>query len=81
MLKTIIKRVLQIIPMLFIISIISFALIKLAPGDPVNSFVTPDMNPDDVERIRQSLGWINQFMYNILFGLEICCREILVIRL
>lgn len=34
MLKTIIKRVLQIIPMLFIISIISFALIKLAPGDP-----------------------------------------------
>lgn len=56
MLKTIIKRVLQIIPMLFIISIISFALIKLAPGDPVNSFVTPDMNPDDVERIRQSLG-------------------------
>lgn len=22
----------------------------------MNSFVTPDMNPDDVERIRQSLG-------------------------
>lgn len=56
MIRTIIKRVLQMIPMLFVISLISFALIKLAPGDPINSFVTPDMNPDDVERIRQSLG-------------------------
>lgn len=56
MLTTIVKRLLQMIPMLVIISIISFALIKLAPGDPINSFVTPDMNPADVERIRQSLG-------------------------
>lgn len=56
MLKTILKRILQIIPMLLVISVISFLLIKLAPGDPVRSFVTPDMNPDDVERIRQSLG-------------------------
>ena len=33
-----------------------FLLIKLAPGDPVRNFVTPNMSPIDVERIRTSLG-------------------------
>ncbi|MBC2195648.1 ABC transporter permease [Listeria booriae] len=56
MIQTIFKRLLQTIPMLFIISLVSFALVQLAPGDPITSFVTPNMNPDDVERIRQSLG-------------------------
>ncbi|MDO3410399.1 ABC transporter permease [Saccharibacillus sp. CPCC 101409] len=52
----IIRRIVQAIPLLFVISIVSFSLIKLAPGDPVLSFVTPDMGADDVARIRQSMG-------------------------
>lgn len=56
MAKMITKRVLQIIPMLFVISVISFVLAKLTPGDPVKMYVTPNMHPEDVERIRQSLG-------------------------
>lgn len=56
MLKMIGKRLLQVIPMLFVLSIISFLLIKLAPGDPIRSYVTPTMKPEDVERIRESLG-------------------------
>jgi len=62
LLKYILRRILQAIPLLFFISIVSFALIKLAPGDPVNSFVTPNMSPEDVERIRESLG-LNQPLY------------------
>ncbi|MEQ7053367.1 ABC transporter permease [Paenibacillaceae sp. P-4] len=54
--KYISRRVLQAIPLLWFISIVSFALIKLAPGDPVLSFVTPNMNAEDVERIRHDLG-------------------------
>jgi len=54
--KVILKRLLNAIPLLFMISIIAFLLIKLAPGDPIQSFVTPDMHPDDVARIRKSLG-------------------------
>ncbi|UHA71846.1 ABC transporter permease [Paenibacillus sp. 481] len=54
--KYILRRVLQAIPLLWFISVVSFGLIKMAPGDPVKSFVTPDMSPEDVERIRQSLG-------------------------
>lgn len=54
--KYALRRIVQAIPLLFFISIVSFALIKLAPGDPVKSFVTPNMSPEDVERIRHSLG-------------------------
>lgn len=49
-------RALQSIPLLFFISIVCFTLIKLAPGDPVQTFVTPNMSPEDVERVRHSLG-------------------------
>ncbi len=71
----ILRRVLQAVPLLFFISLVSFALIKLAPGDPVLSFVTPNMGAEDVERIRQSLGldkpvYIQYFLWlkNVLTG-------------
>lgn len=54
--RLIVKRVLQAIPLLIIISVISFLLIKLAPGDPVQAFITPKMSTADIERIRQNLG-------------------------
>ena len=73
--KVIIKRLINAIPLLFAISIIAYLLIKLAPGDPIQNFVTPDMNPEDVERIRKSLGLdqpihIQYFLWlqNILSG-------------
>jgi peptide/nickel transport system permease protein len=50
------RRLLQTIPLLLFVSIACFALIKLAPGDPVLSFVTPNMHPEDIERIRHNLG-------------------------
>ncbi|WP_409343575.1 ABC transporter permease [Paenibacillus sp. MBLB4367] len=54
--KYLLRRLLQLVPLLLFISVVSFALIRLAPGDPVLSFVTPNMSPDDVERIRVSMG-------------------------
>lgn len=54
--QMIIRRLLQTIPLLFFVSIVCFAMIKLAPGDPVLSFVTPNMHAEDIERIRHNLG-------------------------
>ncbi|WP_058303426.1 ABC transporter permease [Gorillibacterium timonense] len=54
--RFIIRRLLQTIPMLFFVSVVCFAMIKLAPGDPVLSFVTPNMHAEDIERIRHNLG-------------------------
>src|SRR5690554_6253864 len=42
--------------MLIAVSIVSFLLIKLAPGDPVQAYITPEMEPADIERIRQNMG-------------------------
>jgi peptide/nickel transport system permease protein len=56
MIKLIIKRIIQAIPMLLFVSIVSFMLIQLAPGDPVEAFVTPKMSPADIERIRHNMG-------------------------
>ncbi|RKP47987.1 ABC transporter permease [Cohnella endophytica] len=50
------RRLLQAIPLLFVVSVVCFGLVKLAPGDPVLSFVTPNMHAEDIERIRHNLG-------------------------
>lgn len=73
--KYIIKRILQSIPILFIVSIISFLIIYMAPGDPVNSYISADMTPEDINNIRENLG-LNKPIYiqyiiwlkNILLG-------------
>lgn len=54
--KFILRRLLQAIPILIFISIVSFLLMKAAPGDPIRAFVTPKMSQNDVIRIRHNLG-------------------------
>lgn len=57
MLKFIIRRLIQAIPLLVIISIISFAIIMLAPGDPVYMFVSPDKaSSQNLDVLRHELG-------------------------
>lgn len=54
--RFIVRRLLQTLPMLFFVSIACFVMVKAAPGDPVLSFVTPNMHAEDIERIRHNLG-------------------------
>ncbi|MEC0240579.1 ABC transporter permease [Paenibacillus dokdonensis] len=54
--RLIVRRLLQTLPMLFFVSIVCFILVKVAPGDPVRSFITPNMHAADIERIRHNLG-------------------------
>ena len=39
------RRLLQLLPMLFFISLVAFLLVKLAPGDPVAAYITPRYAP------------------------------------
>lgn len=50
------RRLLFAIPLLIGISMISFGIIYLAPGDPVLRFVAPDTTPADLERMRVVMG-------------------------
>jgi peptide/nickel transport system permease protein len=57
MTKYIIKRILQAIPLLILITIITFLIINLAPGDPAQMFINPEhMNKVDLNVIRHNLG-------------------------
>ena len=57
--QVIIRRLLLMIPTLFVVSILAFGIMKLAPGDPVRLYLSGGMStasPDDIERIREQLG-------------------------
>jgi peptide/nickel transport system permease protein len=51
------RRVLLVIPLLLGLTILMFALVHLAPGDPVRAFISdPNVDPSFVEQARHNLG-------------------------
>lgn len=50
------RRLIMTIPILLGVTIICFALVQIAPGDPVQNLVRPDANPQDVARLRAYYG-------------------------
>ena len=75
MLKYIFKRILQAVPLLILITIISFSLIHLAPYDAIDSITTPDMTKQEVEAKREEYGLndpvlvqYGRWLENILHG-------------
>lgn len=56
MLKVILKRILQIIPILFVIVSITFALTRMIPGDPAATILGPQASPADIAKLRLELG-------------------------
>lgn len=53
----IIKRLLQMVPLLLGISFLTFAIVNLVPNSPVDRLkLGPRIRPADVERIRENLG-------------------------
>ena len=47
--KVIIRRILLMIPQLFILSILVFFFAKLMPGDPFSGLIGPHTDPHEVE--------------------------------
>lgn len=56
LLKYIIKRIAQAIPLLILISVICFTLIKLAPYDAVDAMTTPNMSQQTIALIKAKYG-------------------------
>jgi len=51
-----IKRILTIVPVIFLVSLIVFLLLHLIPGDPALVYVGEDAEPGEIERIRFEMG-------------------------
>src|SRR5499426_4721245 len=66
MLAYIIRRILATLPVMAVVALFVFSLLYIAPGDPAAVIAGEQATPDDVERIRQSLGLDRPFV--IRFG-------------
>lgn len=54
--KYVIKRILSIIPVLFVVSIIIFSLIHLTPGDPAALMLGDGATQEDIDALREVMG-------------------------
>ncbi|MFN8447655.1 MAG: ABC transporter permease [Anaerolineae bacterium] len=56
--KYIAQRLLQAIPLLIVISLLTFAIVEIAPGDAAQMYIDPNKGTDPayIERVRQNLG-------------------------
>ena len=55
--KTILRRVLLMIPQLFVLSLLIFILAKLMPGDALSGMIDPTVDAETIEKIRLQLGY------------------------
>ncbi len=58
MTRYIIRRLIQAVPLLIAISVIVFAIVEIAPGDPAQMYVDPEKgaDPEYIAQVRRSLG-------------------------
>ncbi|MCM3728516.1 ABC transporter permease [Neobacillus cucumis] len=56
MVQYILRRILIAIPVLFGVTIFNFLIINLAPGNPVDMYVSPDVTAADIEIKKEALG-------------------------
>lgn len=56
MTRFIVRRLLQVVPMLFVLSLVVFLLIQLAPYDVVDSVTTPNMSEETKQAMREKFG-------------------------
>ena len=51
--KYILKRLLELIPVLILVSLFSFFIIQASPGDPIDNYVRPGMTEEQIEDIKE----------------------------
>src|SRR6267154_3561466 len=66
MVSYIVRRILATIPVMAIVALFVFGLLYIAPGDPAAIIAGDQATPEDVERIRDSLGLDQPFV--VRFG-------------
>jgi ABC-type dipeptide/oligopeptide/nickel transport system permease component len=85
MLRYILKRLAMLVPVLFGVTIVSFSLLQIVPGDPAVLLAGEDANPEFIEAVRKEYGFDQplyvqyfRFVLNALqgdFGVSIRNRE------
>ncbi|WP_347556089.1 ABC transporter permease [Robbsia sp. KACC 23696] len=63
MLLYVFRRILSAIPVMLFVALFVFGLLDLAPGDPAALLAGENASPEDIEKIRQSLGLNKPFLF------------------
>ncbi|MFH1454226.1 MAG: ABC transporter permease [Armatimonadota bacterium] len=56
MLKYILKRILGMLPTLLLVTVVSYFIIVMAPGDPTDYLINPRTRPQDRQLMKENLG-------------------------
>ena len=56
MIAFIIRRLLQTVVVLFMVSLIVFSILQVLPGDPARTLLGPEASPEQVEQMHKELG-------------------------
>lgn len=73
MIRYIIKRLLQLIPILIGITFLSFAMMRLAGGDAVTYMYDnagASVSQEVIDQTKRSMDWTSRFLYSMLSGLQ-----------
>lgn len=62
MLRLILKRLVDLIPTLLVVATTVFIITRLIPGDPAAVLLGPQASPDEIAKMRETLG-LNEPMY------------------
>lgn len=70
MIRYILKRILQAVPLLLVISFIVFTLIHLAPYDAIDAQITSNMSQEEINILREQSGINKPFLIQYVDWLE-----------
>jgi peptide/nickel transport system permease protein len=70
--RYLLSRLVQIVFILLVILTVLFVLFRLAPGDPVERMVDPQMTPEDAQRLVSQLGLDQPLLRQYLIYLRNC---------
>jgi peptide/nickel transport system permease protein len=66
MLAYTLRRIAQAVPILLLVSLISFGIMQLVPGDPAAVLAGPNATPDELIKLRQTLGLDKSLLSQIM---------------
>ena len=74
MTQYILRRLLALIPVLLGVSIVVFSLIRMIPGDPVIVMLGERARPQDIERVREEMGFNRPIYIQYLEWMGACVQ-------
>jgi peptide/nickel transport system permease protein len=63
--RYILNRLIQSIPVILLVSLISFCIMQLVPGDPATLIAGPSATPAELENVRRNLGLDQPFLVQV----------------